>query len=454
MTSATEPEVIGPVPAYFDEFILALGVALLRSGYSVADVHPRLRAVIDAYGVKDLSLSVLPNLVLIDDGRRTRSRTVDMVGQHRMDQAMAVVTVLRSAQSGDITPQEGLRALAQALAMPRRFPEWVSFIGYAAMAAGFALMFGASLVGVALAFGLGLGVGLIMHVARPYPVLMQLLPPLIAFLTSLVVFAVGGVQDGLEPARLVAAPLVALIPGMALTAGTLELAGGHIISGASRLVWGVMQLVLIASGIVAGAYAARVDAWNPSDQGSASSPAWFALLGVLVVAIGQLLYFNEPAGIVKWLLPLLLLAFIIQTIAGVIVGSIASGGVAAAIILPIALQIERRRRGSAPPALITFQPVFWLLVPGSLGVLGLTEALINGMGGNTDLSAAGFLFAMAGGILAIVLGTQIGSLIGWAFTRVTEVVPDMVLRAVGAFQPDPDGPAHPAPPTAERPAAD
>ena len=448
-----------PVPAYFDEFILALGAALLRSGYSVADVQPRLREVIDAYGVTDLSLSVLPNLVLLDDGRRTRSRTVDMAGQHRMDQAMAVVTVMRAAQAAEITPEEGLRRLVGALALPRRFPEWISFLGYAAMAAGFALMFGASLIGVALSFGLGLGVGIIMHIARPYPVLTQLIPPLIAFLTSLVVFAVGGVQDGLEPARLVAAPLVALIPGMALTAGTLELAGGHIISGASRLVWGIMQLILIASGIVAGAYAARVDAWNLSDQGSITTPAWFALIGVLVVAIGQLLYFNEPAGIVKWLVPLLLLAFMVQTIAGVIVGSIASGGVAAAIILPIALQIERRRRGMAPPALITFQPVFWLLVPGSLGVLGLTEALINGMGGNSDLSAAGFLFAMAGGILAIVLGTQIGSLIGWAFTRVTEVVPEMVLRAVGAFQPDatpehPAPPAPPAPPAADRRASD
>jgi vacuolar-type H+-ATPase subunit I/STV1 len=337
--------------------------------------------------------------------------------------------------------------------MPRRFPEWVSFLGYAAMAAGFALMFGASIVGVGLAFALGLGVGLVMHIARPYPVLTQLIPPLIAFLTSLAVFAVGGIQDGLEPARLVAAPLVALIPGMALTAGTLELAGGHIISGASRLVWGIMQLVLIASGIVAGAYAARVDAWNPSDQAAVTTPAWFPLIGVLVVAVGQLLYFNEPAGIVKWLLPLLMLAFIIQTIAGLIVGSIASGGVAAAIILPIALQIERRRRGSAPPALITFQPVFWLLVPGSLGVLGLTEALINGIGGTTDLSAAGFLFAMAGGILAIVLGTQIGSLIGWAFTRVTEVVPDMVLRAVGVHPTEPEASAPPAPPAAGEPSA-
>jgi hypothetical protein len=38
---------------------------------------------------------------------------------------------------------------------------------------------------------------------------------------------------------------------------------------------------------------------------------------------------------------------------------------------PVAYLVERRP--SAPPALVSFLPAFWLLVPGALGLIGVTE---------------------------------------------------------------------------------
>ncbi|MCV7082355.1 threonine/serine exporter family protein, partial [Mycolicibacterium insubricum] len=41
--------------------------------------------------------------------------------------------------------------------------------------------------------------------------------------------------------------LVALLPGLWLTVGAMELAGGSIIAGASRLMYGGVQLLLLVS---------------------------------------------------------------------------------------------------------------------------------------------------------------------------------------------------------------
>ena len=50
-------------------------------------------------------------------------------------------------------------------------------------------------------------------------------------------------------------PLVTFLPGAALTTSVVELSAGEMVTGASRLVAGTLQLVLLAFGIVAGAQA-------------------------------------------------------------------------------------------------------------------------------------------------------------------------------------------------------
>ena len=59
------------------------------------------------------------------------------------------------------------------------------------------------------------------------------------------------------------------------------------------------------------------------------------------------------------------------------------------------------------PAHASFLPGFWLLVPGALGLIGLTE-LAGGGGGQDLVATVGSIFAVALGVLC---GTQ---LIAWA----------------------------------------
>ena len=74
------------------------------------------------------------------------------------------------------------------------------------------------------------------------------------------------------------------------------------------------------------------------------------------------------------------------------------------------------------PAHASFLPGFWLLVPGALGLIGLTE-LAGGGGGQDVVATVGSIFAIALGVLC---GTQ---LLAWAIVT-GRVVTDVTGRVV------------------------
>ena len=77
---------------------------------------------------------------------------------------------------------------------------------------------------------------------RPFPTLNAVLPTLAATVVTVLAtwFVADAANDGLL--RVISPPLVAVLPGLALTIAAMELASGQMISGATRLIYGVAQL--------------------------------------------------------------------------------------------------------------------------------------------------------------------------------------------------------------------
>jgi uncharacterized membrane protein YjjB (DUF3815 family) len=98
----------------------------------------------------------------------------------------------------------------------------------------------------------------------------------------------------------------------------------------------------------------------------------------------------------------LYVAYAVQALSGLLVGSLGASFLAGAVVLPVAYLVQFRRSG--PPVMVTFLPAFWLLVPGALGLQGVTEIVSAG-------SAAGlgdFLNALLS-IVAIAVGVLVGA---------------------------------------------
>ena len=425
-----------------DDFVLTLGRSQLAAGYAVDDVTTTLNAVARAYDRPDLSVAVLPGIVLIDDPLIGRARVTSegALATLRLDQAAKVHEVASEARRGAIAPYEGTRILDALPNKEPRFPPWASVLGYALASAGFALIFRVSAWGVAIAALLGLFVGLLLVLTRRRPNFLPLVPPLAAVVCSFSVFGFASLIDAqVQPLRVVVAPLIALVPGAALTRATQELASGHVISGASRLVAAIVQILVLTFGILIGTLLSRISPYDISDVTLEQLPLWVAWLGACVYAAGQALAFNVPHGAIRYVVLLLLIAFSVQQVVTWQLDPVLAAGVAAAVSLFLALLIQDRVR-NGPPAFVLFTPVFWLLVPGSLGLVGITEAITSagapsgtpastvsgaaGVPSITDIAETGnvgLLITAGASIIAITIGMQIASIAGRMIRRLPDL---------------------------------
>jgi uncharacterized membrane protein YjjB (DUF3815 family) len=74
-------------------------------------------------------------------------------------------------------------------------------------------------------------------------------------------------------------------------------------------------------------------------------------------------------------------------------------------VLLLALRVLERGWSSLPA--ITFRPVFWLLVPGSLGLIAVGSL---GSDGSDDM-----IWTTASTVLGLVIGVQVGAVASEAF---------------------------------------
>jgi uncharacterized membrane protein YjjB (DUF3815 family) len=187
-----------------------------------------------------------------------------------------------------------------------------------------------------------------------------------------------------------------------LAIATMETAAGQLVSGASRLVSGFVQLALLAFGIVAAGVLVKASPADFVDHRVAGLGAWAGWAGVLVFAVGIWLHFSAPLRSLPWMLLVLYIAFAGQVIGDAFFGGQISGFFGAVAMTPVVLWVERLPNG--PPKLVTFLPAFWLLVPGAAGLIGITQIVGNGLG-----VASRALSDVLVTIISISLGVLIGA---------------------------------------------
>lgn len=156
---------------------------------------------------------------------------------------------------------------------------------------------------------------------------LQLITPVFAaFVVSSITIGLADQGWANADLRVMVPPLVTFLPGAALTMSVVELSAGEMVTGASRLVAGTLQLVLLAFGIVAGAQAFGVPSSDALTNDPVSLLGWWApWLGVSVVAVGTYLYHSPPKGVFWWLLVVLYAAWVGQFLGGEAVGAYVGG---------------------------------------------------------------------------------------------------------------------------------
>jgi uncharacterized membrane protein YjjP (DUF1212 family) len=386
----------------------AVGEAMIDAGYSVTGIRSALVDIAAVNGYPATEIVVLPTALFVSTRGHCEIHTGAVSSGHaplRLNQIDALDDVVRAARTVPADPASVSAAVAAVRALPSPYSAPQRVAAYTLLSAALAVLLGASWGGVGAAAVLGLVIGVVLlvtqSIGRQYQALVTVGS---AFAVSAAVFSLT--QYGLDPGVLAAliAPLVTFLPGALLTTGVVELATGQMMAGAGRLAAGTMQLVLLAVGVVAGASVVGVP---QLDLGQAQNPIgplgpWLAValfgIGVVVHQCGR------PASI-PWVLVVLYVAYGAQVIGDIFFGGVLSAMVGALVMTPVAYLVSRQPSG--PAAFACFLPAFWLLVPGALGLVGVTSILDGDSAGLTTLVTTAS--TMVSIMLGILTGTALGS---------------------------------------------
>ena len=194
-----------------------------------------------------------------------------------------------------------------------------------------------------------------------------LLPTVAAF--AVAVLALNMVKLGIVASPLIVfiASLVTFLPGGILAVATMDLAYADIVSGASRFVLGLVQLLFLVLGVIIAASLAGL----PPEQLLVESSderlvTWALWLGVLCFGVGNMLHYSAEPRALPWMLLVLGIAMAAQLGGYAAFGGYVSGFIGALFVTLVSYLIQYRLGG--PAAMVTFLPGLWLLVPGSLGL--------------------------------------------------------------------------------------
>jgi uncharacterized membrane protein YjjP (DUF1212 family) len=382
-----------------------LGAAMVATGQPVCDVEDELAGVGAALGYPDVQIAASPTGVILSLASGAAATFESVNGGLRLDQAAEVRTIRHRLLQSTLTVSQATEELRNLRDRPPRYPAWLANLGWIATAVGIALILQPGGANVAFAAVGAVVVVALFRLGQRFGLIATLLPALAAFLLACGVFAAANADllDG--PLRTLLPPLAVLLPGALIVTAMSELVAGDMVAGTSRLTFGLVQLLLFTLGIVAASHVVAVPAGELTNIRVDTLGWWAAPLGLILISVGIGVLESPPVRLLPWITVVLVLAFGAQSfgqhVGGAVLGSFL-GAVAASLGASVVEAVVPNL-----PRLVVFLPAFWLLVPGSLGLLSATALIANPDGGGAN----------AAGVASVVCAIAAGSF-GGALRRV------------------------------------
>lgn len=372
--------------------------ALVRSTYPAPQADDIIARLAKQYNAQP-EVALLPTMVLSQANPDAAPRLQVVKSSYRFDQMVAAQSVISQATTSKLDPASIADSLRAIRIRKPLYSTWVRLLGYGLSSLGYGAVFRLDVPALIGAFVIGLVVGVIALTLGRTPRYAALLPLLATFASGIMVTGAAIVLDRPDPVRLIALPVLILLPGAMITSSIIELVSGYMISGASRLIYSVMILATIAFGGAIAILASGVPGSRLEDITTTMTPDWVAWAGVALYGLGTFLYFCTPLHLWMPTLAIMLASFAISVLTLPVFGAPLSSGLATAFGLTAAWAINARF-GGGPGDLAIFLPTFWLIVPGTTGFVAMTGAIVSADDlSNVALSAALTFFSMAVGIM-------------------------------------------------------
>ncbi len=371
----------------FDEacrFMIKLGTAAHDYGGSTIRLESYLTRLSEAFGFPS-QFMVSPRWIqfmFARSGELEQSTHFVRMSSPSFDmQKLAVLEeVVDAVEAGQLTLSEAAVRLDELHKAPSQNPSWIVGLGYAFSGAGFAVLLSASWMDVFLSGALSLVVFAMALLTGRSKWLARTLEMSSAAVVSALANGIAMLLPGSDPFVVTLCALIVLIPGLALTLGLGELTAGHVISGMTRLIDGILITLKLFLGAAIGTVAIKAVAQVPAVAEKVAIPAFWVWVFVCLLVIGLAFVFQVRPRDLFWAVLGGVLAY-----AGIVVGGqfgFWQGSFIGALMLGVYATLFARFLNR--PTSIVMLTAIMVLVPGASAYRGLEAIETSGLASGLD----------------------------------------------------------------------
>ncbi len=229
------------------------GQMLLQHGATSQRVEESVHKIGTGLGCDWLDILVSPNVITITASSgsefRTKLRRVTRLGVD-LGKVTAVNDLSRHITNGDLDRFQTRTELEQINKMPRSYNRWLTILMVGLACAAFSRLFGGDWTIFGITFGAS-AVAMFLRQALAHRFFNPLLIVVVcAFVASCLASTAGLFQLSDQPETALAAAVLLLVPGVPLINAAQDLIRGHLVTGITRGVTGLLISLAIALGLL------------------------------------------------------------------------------------------------------------------------------------------------------------------------------------------------------------
>ena len=409
VSGQTGPDQVSP-----NELIVELARSLHTSGAPAYELEHRMERAANTLGVPANFFSTPTSLFVTFENQTDLTRLIRVwPSETNLAKLANLYDLYDKIEKGTLDVSQAWSELQKLEKANYDYGNLINVVCYGVVGAGVAIFLGGNLTVVYTAGIIGVIVGLLVRGFEKLKLPGHLANVVAGFVATIFAnvahfyFPSGSVELTLL------AGLIILLPGLQITVSVNELATQNLASGTARMAGAMTTFLTLVFGVVMGyGFADWFLPLQPEQELQPLGLGW-SIAALLPIAFTFCVLFRSQFRDIPWILLSTCLAFGTVTLAGVFLGPLAAVWSAALVVGTFSNWFARYLNR---PAAIVLMPGILLLVPGSLGFLGLSEIMINDdMAGGIKIVSTMMLIAVS-----IVAGLLISDAI---FPKETETRP-------------------------------